>query len=236
MFYSPHISHIYIIHDTHRGSSSRRHWSDNIKLRQIPLDLLHMPPLTMGTVPTSNSSSSSNIPQKYKGKGMSEVKSNGNIHRKLNLSQEDQDGEEEEEEEEKKGSDSLSILEEGRQSHSTEAALLSAVGMSASVNSKSSDDAVRDEDERGAYIGINGNEYIELKVFDDLDDDDEEKEEEEVNGAYDSSIYDNSNNITPKRYTTGPTSSTSSSGYSPLKTSYTTSPILRKKKASYQVS
>ena len=224
---SPHSSHLYHMH---RGSSSRRHWSDNIKLRQIPLDLIHMPPLSTGTgglASTTSNNSSSNIPQKLKSKGRSLVNSGSNIHRKLSLSQE-----EEEKEEEKKGSDNLSILEEGRQSRSTEAALLASVTASVSANSKSSDDAMGgdddEDDERGVYRGISGDEYIEVKASDDIDDDDEEQEGGTSSGVYDS--------VGAKRYTPGTSSSTSSSGYSPLKAAYNASPILRKKKAAYQVS
>ena len=130
---------------------------------------------------------------------------------KLNLSA---DHEEEEEEEEKKGSDTLSVLEEGRQSHSTEAALLSAVGESAS---KSTDDDTAD-----IYMGIDGSEYVEVKGSEDIDDD------EDVTGADDSGTCDS---IGTRRYNSG----ASSTGYSPLKTAYTASPTLRKKKASYQV-
>ena len=210
-----------------RGSSSRRHWSDNIKLRQIPLDLLHMPPFTGGrSFPTTNfttsNSSSSNLQQKHKSKG-SLVNSSGNIHRKLNLSAD-------QEEEEKKGSDTLSVLEEGRQSHSTESALLSALLSASKSKSNSRDDVGIEDDERGVFMGINADEYIELKASEDIDDD-EEGEKEGATGIYDSAGSE--------RYTPGTTCSSNSScrGYSPLKATYTTSPtILRKKKATYQVS
>ena len=214
ILYIYHISYIHIHHTLYRGSSSRRHWSDNIKLRQIPLDLIHMPPLTDTVHNTTSNTSSSNLTQRQKGRGRCLVNSSGNIHRKLNLSK---DEEEEEEEEEKNGSDSLSVLEEGRQSHSTDAALLSAT-MSPS---KSTDDDTAD-----VYVGIHGSEYVEVKGSDDIDDD------EYATGADASGAYDS---VGTRRYNPG-ASSSSNSGYSPLKTSYTTSPILRKKKASYQVS